>query len=270
MNAQHALRRLRAALPLLVLVLLGVVLFASGALDWLSPHRLLAHQAQWHAQIAAHPWLSRVAYIGLLTLTMATGIPGSVVVIFAGGFAFGVVDGTLCSSAGLTLGSLILYFASRHAFGDGTRQPPAIVARLHHGFAHHPVSYTLFLRFVPIVPFGAMTIALAWLRCPLSLFLGATWLGGTTSLIFETSIGAGLSDVLSHSHALGMGLFLRREILLPMAAIALLALLPLLLERVIRSRHATTPHAAKFHPGEVHPQAPAKTGGSSGIRTRDQ
>ena len=270
MNAGHALRRLRAALPLLVLVLIGVVLLVSGALDWLNPHQLLAHQANWHAVIGAHPWLSRVAYIGLLTLIVATGVPGSVVVIFAGGFAFGVLDGTLCSSAGLTLGSLILYFACRRAFGDGTRQPPTIVARLQHGFEHHPVSYTLFLRFVPIVPFGAMTIALAWLRCPLPLFLGATWLGGTTSLIFETSIGAGLSDVLSHSHALGLRLFLRSEILLPMAAIALLALLPLLIERIVRWRRKSNAAAAASRPGGDLPPARAKTGGSSGIRTRDQ
>ncbi len=236
MNPGNALRRLRAALPLLLLVLIGIGLFASGALDWLNPHQLLAHQARWHAQIAAHPVLSRAAYVGLLTLTMATGIPGTIVVILAGGFAFGVVDGTLCSSAGLTFGSLILYFASRHAFGDGTQQPPAIVALLHEGFERHPVSYTLFLRFVPIVPFGAMTIGLAWLRCPLWLFLGATWLGGTTSLVFETSIGAGLGDALSHSHTLGPGLLLHRGVLLPMAALALLALLPLLIERLTRHR----------------------------------
>jgi uncharacterized membrane protein YdjX (TVP38/TMEM64 family) len=159
----------------------------------------------------------------------------------------------LCSSAALTLGSLILFLASRHAFGDGTRQPPASVARLRHGFEHHPVSYTLFLRFVPIVPFGAMTVALAWLRCPWPLFLGATWLGGTTSLLFETSIGAGLSDVLSHQHALGLGLFLRREILLPMAAIALLALLPLLIERVMRNRRASSARAAALRPGKNRP-----------------
>jgi uncharacterized membrane protein YdjX (TVP38/TMEM64 family) len=170
---------------------------------------------------------------------MSTGIPGTLVVILAGGFAFGIVDGTLCSSAGLTLGSLILYAASRHAFGRGTRQPPAIVARLRAGYQHHPVSYTMFLRFVPVVPFGAMTVALAWLRCPLPLFLGATWLGGTTSLVFETSIGAGLGDVLSRSRTLGPGLFMHREVLLPMGALALLALIPLAIGHLTRQRRAT-------------------------------
>lgn len=226
--------RWRAALPLILLVLAGIVLFASGSLDRLTPHELVAHQTELRAQIASHPWLTRVSYIGLLTLTVATGIPGTIVVILAGGFAFGVTDATLCSSAGLTLGSLILYLASRYAFGPGNRQPPMIVARLHHGFERHPVSYTLFLRFVPVVPFGAVTIALAWLRCPMWLFLGATWLGGTVSLIFETSIGAGLGDAMSQSDNFGIGLFMHREVLLPLAAFALLALLPLLIERLTR------------------------------------
>ena len=50
--------RLRAALPLLLLVVAGVVLFASGALDRLNPEQLVAHQGELHAQIASHPWLS--------------------------------------------------------------------------------------------------------------------------------------------------------------------------------------------------------------------
>ena len=232
--------RWRAALPLILLVLAGIALFASGSLDQLSPHQLVAHQTELHAQIISHPWLTRFAFIGLLTLTVATGIPGTIVVILAGGFAFGVVDATLTSSLGLTLGALILYLASRQAFGPGSAQPPPLVARLHHGFERHPVSYTLFLRFVPVLPFGAVTVALAWLRCPLWLFLGASWLGGTVSLVFETSVGAGLADAMSESDRIGLGLFMHREVLLPLGAIALLALLPLLFERLARRRRRRT------------------------------
>jgi uncharacterized membrane protein YdjX (TVP38/TMEM64 family) len=228
------LSRLRAALPLLLLVGAGIVLFASGALDRLHPEQLIAHQSELHAQIAANPWLSRLAYIGLLTLAMATGIPGTVIVIFAGGFAFGVVEGTIYSSIGLTLGSLILFLASRYAFGAGSRHPPALAARLHHGFERHPTSYTMFLRFVPVAPFGLITVCLAWLRCPLWLFLGATWLGGTVALVFETSIGAGLGRALKQTDRIGLGLFLHREVLLPLGAIALLALLPLLIGHFTR------------------------------------
>lgn len=230
------MKRLRAALPLLLLVLAGIVLFVSGAFDRLHPEHLVAHQREMHAQIAAHPWLSRLAYIGLLTLVTATGIPGTIVVILAGGFAFGVLDGTLYSSVGLTLGSLILYLASRYAFGCGSRHPPAIIEKLHHGYERHPVSYTLFLRFVPVVPFGLVTVCLAWLRCRLWLFLGATWLGGTTMLVFETSIGAGLGKALSEGDRVGPALLMHGDVLWPLGAIALLALLPLLVERIARHR----------------------------------
>ena len=228
------MKRLRAALPLLLLVLAGIVLFASGAFERLHPEHLVAHQRELHTQITEHPWLTRLAYVGLLTLVTSTGIPGTIVVILAGGFAFGVVDGTLTSSLGLTLGSLILYLASRYAFGNGSKHPPSIVEKLHHGYESHPVSYTLFLRFVPVVPFGLVTVSLAWLRCRLWLFLGATWLGGTTMLVFETSIGAGLGKALGQGERVGPHLLMRSDILWPLGAIALLALLPLLVERMAR------------------------------------
>lgn len=225
--------RLRAALPLILLVLAGIVLFASGMFDQLNPENLVAHQQQLHARIAEHPWLARLIFIGLLTLATSTGIPGTIVVILAGGFAFGTVEGTLCSSIGLTLGSLILYLASRYAFGAGSKHPPAIVAKLHHSFERHPVSYTLFLRFVPIVPFGMVTVSLAWLRCPLWLFLGATWLGGTVMLIFENQIGAGVGEALSHGDRMGLSLLLYRPIWLPLCGVTLLSLLPILIERLL-------------------------------------
>lgn len=230
------MKRLRAALPLLLLLAAGLALFASGALDRLNPQHLVAHQRELHDSIAQDPWLSRLGFIALLTLGTCTGLPGVLVIILAGGFAFGVVDGTLCSSVALTLGSLILYLASRRAFSAGTREPPPVVARLHQGFERHPVSYTLFLRFVPVMPFGGVTIALAWLRTPLWLFLGATWLGGTTSLVFETSIGAGLGEVLAHDQHVGINLFLHPQVLLPMGALAVLALLPLALQRLRRRK----------------------------------
>ena len=227
--------RLRAALPLILLVIAGIVLFSSGLLDRLHPEQLVNHQTQLRANIADAPWLSRLAYIGLLTLAMSTGIPGTVIIIMAGGFAFGAVEGSIYSSLGLTLGTLILFLASRYAFGAGSKHPPALVDKLHHGFERHPAAYTMFLRFVPVAPFGLVTVALAWLRCPLWLFMGASWLGGTVSLIFETSIGAGLGEALARSHGhFGLSLLVQRAVWLPLSAIGVLALLPLLAERFSR------------------------------------
>lgn len=230
------MKRLRAALPLILLLAAGAALYASGVLNHFDPRHLVANQDALHALVAAHPWASRLLYIGLLAAGAATGLPGILILTLAGGFAFGVLDGTLYGSAGLILGSLILYLASRHAFASGTRAPPPLAARLHHGYEAHPVSYTLFLRFVPVMPFGAVSIGLAWLRCPWRLFLLATWLGGTTSLLFETSVGAGLGTALREDGRLDAGLLLHAQVLWPMGAIAALTLLPLLIQRIKRHR----------------------------------
>ncbi|HET6554648.1 MAG TPA: VTT domain-containing protein [Dyella sp.] len=240
--------RLRAALPLVLLVIAGIVMFSSGVFDRLHPEQLVAHQAQLRADIDSAPWLSRIAFIGLLTLAMSTGIPGTVVIIMAGGFAFGKLEGSVYGSVGLTLGTLILFLASRYAFGAGSKHPPAIVDKLHHGFERHPVAYTMFLRFIPVAPFGLITVGLAWLRCPLWLFLGASWLGGTVSLIFETSIGAGLGEALANSQGhFGLGLLMQRSVWLPLSAIGLLALLPLLVERLSRLRRRSKLPVANSH-----------------------
>lgn len=241
--------RLRAALPLLLLVIAGIALFSSGLMDRLHPEQLVLHQDQLRSEIDIAPWVSRITYIGLLTLAMSTGIPGTVIIIMAGGFAFGAVEGTIYSSIGLTLGTLILFLASRYAFGAGSKHPPKLVDKLHHGFERHPVAYTMFLRFVPVAPFGLVTVALAWLRCPLWLFMGASWLGGTVSLIFETSIGAGLGEALAQSHGhFGPELLMQRGVWMPLTAIAVLALVPLLVERFTSRRHRAALAAKPSHP----------------------
>jgi uncharacterized membrane protein YdjX (TVP38/TMEM64 family) len=231
------LSRWRAALPLFLLVLTGIILFASGTFDRLSPENLVADRGMLHGLVAAHPLTMRLVYIGLLTLAVSTGIPGTVVIIFAGGLMFGQFDGTVCSSLALVLGSLLLFLASRYAFGTGSRHPPALVAKLRDRFASHPVSYTLFLRLVPVLPFGGMTVALAWLRCPLWLFLGATAVGGAVTTTFETSIGAGLDTVMEQGQAVGAGLLLDHHVLLPLGALALLALVPLSINAWRARRH---------------------------------
>lgn len=237
------MKRLGAALPLLLLIAAGIVLLASGVFDRIHPEQLVAHQQEMRAHIAEHPWMSRLVYIGLLILATCTGIPVTIVLILAGGFAFGVAEGTAYSSIGLTLGSLILFLASRYAFGVGSKHPPALAEKLHHGFERHPVVYTLFLRLVPVAPFGLVTMALAWLRCSLWLFLGATWFGGTLMLVFETSVGAGLGHALAHGRHVGIGLIFDRDVIVPLGVLALLSLVPLVMERFKSRWHPSTQRA---------------------------
>src|SRR6187402_916909 len=97
--------RWRAALPLVLLLIAGAVLLGSGALDRFHPSRLLAEEGALRGAIADHPVMSRLAYTGVLTLAISTGVPGTIVIILAGGLLFGIVEGTALSSVALVLGS---------------------------------------------------------------------------------------------------------------------------------------------------------------------
>lgn len=230
------MKRLRAFLPLLVLIAIGVALFFGGALDRFDPHRIAQEEAQLRDAIGAHPGLAALAQVGLMMLAIATGIPGAVVIVLADGMLFGIVEGTLLSALGTTLGALILFFASRSAFASGSGKAPAWVERVRSGYRAYPVSYAMFMRLVPFFPFGGVTIALAGLGCPLWLFLLATVTGGSVMIAFETALGAGLTETIAREGTVSLSLFAHRSVLLPLLGMAVLALAPIVLAQLRRGR----------------------------------
>jgi uncharacterized membrane protein YdjX (TVP38/TMEM64 family) len=226
------MKRFLTLLPLIILIALGIAMLASGELNRFGPENLAIEQVQLQLQIAAHPVVAALLQICVTTLAISTGIPGVVVLIFAGGMLFGVLLGTVLSSIGVTLGALTLFLASRHAFGDHRGvDAPGLVGRMHSGYHVHPKSYTFFLRLVPFFPFGGVTVALAWLRCPLWLFLIATAGGGSVMTGIETALGAGLAKTIGEKHAVTPGLFTDPAVAIPLLALGLLALVPILISK---------------------------------------
>ncbi|MEO5560664.1 MAG: VTT domain-containing protein [Dokdonella sp.] len=228
------MKRLRSFLPLLILVGIGFALFFSGALDRFAPQHIAQEQIELHASIEAHPLLAALTQIGLMTLAIATGIPGAIVIVLAGGMLFGFVAGTLLSMLGATFGAMILFLASRSAFAHGSGPAPALVERLRAGYQAYPISFAMFLRLVPFFPFGGVTVALAWLRCPIWLFLTATVLGGTVMIAFETALGAGLTETIAREGAVSLNIFAHKRVLLPVLGMAVLALVPVVLSQLRR------------------------------------
>ena len=225
------MNRLRAFIPLVILIAIGVAVGASGMLEQLSPHHIMAEQASWARQIGAHPVLTYVVYVAVLTISIATALPGPLFIIIAGGMLFGMGPAIGLSLVGEVLGSLLLFYAARHAFGAGKRPPPKFVERVRQGYQTNPVSYTLFLRLVPLFPFGGITVALAWLRCPVWLFTFATALGGVIMLVFETAVGAGLGQSIAEGQGLTPNLITEPHIWLPLVGLGLLALIPVVVKR---------------------------------------
>jgi len=226
--------RLRAFLPLLILVAIGIGLLLSGALDRFAPSNLGVETERLRGLVQNYPVAAALTQIVVVMLGISTGIPGIVVLVFAGGMLFGVIGGTILSAIGTTLGATILFLASRSAFAHGTGSVPLLVERLRAGFHAFPLSYTMFLRLVPFFPFGGVTVALAWLRCPLWLFLTATGIGGTVMIVFETALGAGLAETIAREGQVSLSLFAHKRVIIPLLGMAVLALVPVVLGQLRR------------------------------------
>ena len=228
------MKQLRSFLPLLILIGIGVALFFSGVLDRFRPDNLAAEQANLQVLIAERPILAGLAHIGAVMLAIATGLPGMVVLIMAGGMIFGVLIGAALNIVGVTLGAVILFLASRRAFGDHSHgeQVPGLVSRLRGGYLAQPISYTFFLRLVPFFPFGGVTVALAWLRCPLWLFVTATAIGGLAMTGIETWLGASLAKNIGANKAISADLLHDPQVLWPMIGLVLLAIVPIAINRL--------------------------------------
>lgn len=224
--------RLRRFLPLLVMIAIGAAIAFSGVLQHLSPDRIAGQEGSWLSFIDAYPWRAAGIFVLVLAFVVTTGMPGPLVIIIAGGMLFGTIKAALLSTFAMLLGSLALFFIARHAFGSGERPPPKLVENIRGGYQANPVSYTMFLRLVPMFPFGGVTMALAWLRCPLWLFTLATVVGGGIMATFEAAIGAGLARSIAAGEPVSVNLFLHPHVWVPMLVLAIIALSPVVVQKL--------------------------------------
>jgi uncharacterized membrane protein YdjX (TVP38/TMEM64 family) len=216
------------ALPLLVLLALGIALIASGLYRELSLDRLAVHQQWLQEQVATRPWLTAAGLVLAAVAVIGTGLPGALALVVLSGVLFGTWIGGLIGMLGGTLGSSLLFVAARRLFSGG-RQPPALLARVRAGYQRNPTSYTFFMRLLPVFPLGPFSVALAWLGCRWPLFLSSTVIGSWFTGTVNAAVGAGLAHVIATREHVDIGLLAEPRLVLPLFVFAVLALLPALL-----------------------------------------
>ena len=217
----------RRLLPVVAIAALAVGFLASGAYGELTLENLARYHEALQAAVAARPVLAGLALAGAIATIVSSGLPGGAVFTVAGGLLFGTIPGALLAAAGNSIGASVLYFATRQFFATG-RAPPAIVEKIRAGFHAHPVSYAFFVRLVPLFPFGATSIALAWLGCRYPLFLVSSILGVLPATLVYCALGSGLSKTIDEHAKIELSLLGEPRFLVPLAALAVLALVPVL------------------------------------------
>ncbi len=224
-------------LPLLI------ILIAFGGIIYFRWYEYLSFSSlqQQHQQLQR--WTSQhyvlVVFIYMLTyiIAVALSVPGAIFLTLAGGYLFGIVPGTIYVVISATIGACIIFTAVKTALGRWLEDKASgWVSRMEKGFQENAFSYTLFLRLVPLFPFWVVNIVPALLDVRLRIFVVATFLGIIPGSFVYVLVGNGLGSILKTGQQPNLGIIFQPQVLVPLVALALLSLLPILYKKLKRSK----------------------------------
>lgn len=218
---------------------LAIVAVALGAfflfdLDrYFSLEALRDNRAALKAWVAGSPMVALGAFILLYAAAVAISFPGASILTVFGGFLFGLAVGVPAIVFAATLGAVIVYFAAKTAAGDFFRErAKGFLAQMEKGFRENELSYMLLLRLAPVFPFWAVNIGAGALGVSLRNYVVGTFFGIIPGSFVYASIGNAAGAAFDAGEDVTLtGILTKPTTLLPLAGLAALALLPILLKR---------------------------------------
>ena len=235
-------------LPLLLLILLGVAVWASGAQRYLDMHMLREHAAALRRLAHAHPILAVAGFVAVIMLTTATSLPGGLIVMMlTGGCVFGTWGGGVAEDGGITLGAVVIYAAVRSSLGTTLREVAersgGRLKALLEGVREGAFGYILTLRLVPFSPFWLVSAAAATARAPFRAYVLATALGVAPATFIYSGIGAGVGAMIARGQTPRLHELLAAGLVLPLLALGGLSLTATVLIRRRAQTKAARPAA---------------------------
>jgi len=201
----------------------------TGAVQALYWPSLVAHRAEWAADVAAHPVAAPFAFMAIYALAVALSLPVGLWLSLLCGLLFGTWTGGVITVIGASLGAIALFVLARGLLAPFLQARFARqIARLRPGLERDGFAYLLALRLMPVFPFWLVNLAPALLGMRLGPYSAATVLGMIPTSFVLNAVGAGLGATLAAGVQPNAGMLLQPQILLPLLALALLAVTPAL------------------------------------------
>lgn len=234
-------RNLTRFLPLLMIAAGFVAFFATGANRYVTLDWLRENYASLKAYVANHFATSLALYMLAYVAVTAFSLPGATVMSLIGGFLFGAGVGTAAVVVAATLGATAIFLAARSALGDVLKSKAGgFIEKFEAGFNENAFSYLLLLRLVPLFPFFIVNLAPAFTKIKTSTYVLATFIGIMPGAFAYVSAGRGLGAVFESGGEVSLtGLLTKPEILTPIVALSLLALLPIFLRKRTKKTDGT-------------------------------
>lgn len=222
----------RRFLPLAILLAGLGAFFALGLDRYVTLDTLRDNRQALTGWVAENWFLAAFVYVVAYIAMVAFSLPGGLVATLTGGFLFGTLFGGLLTIAGATIGATAIFLAAKTALGDALRAKAGPgLRRIEQGFGENAFSYMLVLRLVPLFPFFLVNLAPAFLGVSLRTYVIATFFGIMPATFVFASLGNGLGAVFDAGREPDLGLIMEPQIIGPILALALLALVPVIYRR---------------------------------------
>ncbi|MEQ8602748.1 MAG: TVP38/TMEM64 family protein [Marivibrio sp.] len=212
----------------IALLAAGLVAAKAFGLDaYLSFEQLQQNRAALLDWVERWGALAVIVYALVYIAVVAFSLPGGAVMTIAGGFLFGQAPGAAYVVVAATIGATLVFLAAKTSLGDqlaGKAGP--WLARMRAGFNENALSYMLFLRLVPVVPFFVANLAPAFLGVRLRTYVIATFVGIIPGTFVYASFGAGLGAIFDRGESFSVSAVLTPEILTGLVGLGVIALIP--------------------------------------------
>lgn len=233
-------------LPLIILVAIMVFVFAMGWHKYLTFEQLARNYDVLKDTVANNWVLTLGGFMVLYAVIVALSLPGGALLTMAAGLLFGWIAGGIAVVFAATVGATIIFMIAKSSLGEAlaAKAGPRL-EKLRAGFAEDAFNYLLFLRLVPAFPFWLVNLAPALLGVQLKTFVIATFAGiipGTFAFAF---LGNGLDSIIEAQQQanqgctgddckfeFSIGALVTPEILIALAALGIVALIPVVLKRL--------------------------------------
>jgi len=147
--------------------------------------------------VEQHYWLAAALFIGCYGLLGFLLLPGSSLFVVGSGLLFGAMVGIPLATVGSVLAASLAFCTAKFALGGAVaRLKHPAIETLRAGFQRHALSYMMFLRLTPGLPFAVLNAAPALIGVRFSTFLIGTIVGVLPSRIALSTAGAGLAKVI--------------------------------------------------------------------------
>jgi uncharacterized membrane protein YdjX (TVP38/TMEM64 family) len=194
--------------------------------EWFSLARLKASRDALAAWAEARPLLAVGGFFLVTLVATACCFPAAPIIGLSAGALFGFGTGFPLVLTASACGSTIAFLAARTALRDWVEARfGARMAPIDRGFERHGAFYLLALRFNPLIPYWLVNLAMGITRMRLGAYVPLTVIGLSPATFIYVDAGTRLATLTGISDILSPGLI---------AALILLSLFPLIVDRVLR------------------------------------